>query len=123
MEKKSTPTQAPPHTYSGTGAHLDSVFEPQTPGFFAHITKAAGLTNKELQFDMRVSATLIDLWKSGERIDPITRALEVCEMFRRKGRADLIPTILIYIAGAFDGRVLTAQQTEALRELAKAVNE
>jgi hypothetical protein len=117
-----------PHTRTPVPAthlptNVDGGLEIQVPGFFSHIIKSAGITKKEIQFDLRVSQTLVDLWKSGERIDPLTRALECVEMFRRKGRADLVPTILIYIAGAFDGRILTAQQTDALRELAKAVNE
>ena len=102
-------------------AHVDAVRSPFYDGFFAAITRAGGFSNKEIQYDLRVSATLVDLWKSGERTDPFTRAREAVESFRNKGRADLIPSILIFIAGGFDGAVLSAEQFEALKVLTKVV--
>ena len=115
--KFTLPSTQPAHV----PAHVDSVRSRYFDGFFAGITKAGGFSNKEIQYDYRVSATLVDLWKSGERTDPFTRAREGVESFRNKGRADLIPSILIFIAGGFDGAVLSAEQFEALKILTKAV--
>jgi len=92
--------------------------------FFSHVVKAAGVGRKELVYDLRVSKTLVDLWLSGEKNDPFTQARRAAAVFLRKGRADLIPAILLYVAGGedFDGAVLSAEQAEALRTLAKAVS-
>ena len=43
-------------------------------GFFPLMVKAAGITRKELQFDMRFSKTYVDLIMSGEKHDPVNRA-------------------------------------------------
>lgn len=105
------------------GGNSDSCPLVENDGFFDAITKAAGLTTKDIQYDLRVSDTLIKLWKNGERTDPLLRARQVVDMFRDKRRADLIPPILIFIAGGFDGAVLTSEQFEALKILTKAVKE
>jgi len=77
--------------------------------------KCAGLTRKEIQYDFRVSKTLVDGWLNGNKIDPLTRARDVVDRIRQEHRADLIPNVLAYIAGAGDCTVLTAEQTAALK--------
>lgn len=93
------------------------------PLFFVAMAKAAGLSRKEFQYDLRVSKTLVDQWFAGEKKDPLVRARDLVALFVGRRRGDLVATILAYIAGGddFDGRILTAEQVEALRKLSRAV--
>jgi hypothetical protein len=93
--------------------------------FFALLIKAAGITRKELQYDLRLSKTYVDLIMSGDKHDPLSRSRDVCRMLARRGRGDLIPHALVHIAGGddFDGRVLTAEQNALLKQMVKALVE
>jgi transcriptional regulator with XRE-family HTH domain len=92
------------------------------PLFFHHLCKSAEISRKQVAYKLRVSKTLVDQWMSGEKHDPLSRAREVCAMFARQGRHDLVTHALAFIAGAeFGGTVLSESQTEALRQLSKAV--
>lgn len=115
--KKKPPTDTPSNPPS---AHLDG----GEVSFFRHLAKVAGITRKEIQYDLRVSKTLVDCWMEGSKHDPLRRARDTVAMFIRKGQAGLLPAILVYIAGGeeFDGAVLTAAQTDALRQLGRAVD-
>jgi len=90
-------------------------------GFWDVTMKATGFTNKEAAYDLHVSESLYKMWRSGERFDPFFRSRLAVEMLRCRGRADLIPSVLIYIAGGYDGLVLTREQFEALKILLGAV--
>ena len=115
MTKLALESKLPPSPQGNP--YLDS----EQPIFFHHIMKCAGLTRKEIQYDLRVSKTLVDGWLNGNKIDPLTRARDVVDRIRQEHRADLIPDVLAYIAGAGDCTVLTVEQTAALKVLAKAV--
>ena len=92
------------------------------PVFLVHMVKAAGITRKQLYLGMKVSKTQSDMWLSGQRHDPIWRARKLCDLFREMKRSDLIVHVLAYVAGSdFGGAVLSEEDTEALRRLAKAV--
>lgn len=92
------------------------------PLFFHHLCKAAGFARKQVAYRLRVSKTLVDQWMSGEKHDPLMRARITCAMFAGARRHDLVVEALTFIAGGnFEGSVLTAEQTEALRQLSKAV--
>jgi len=119
MNKYATEINLPPSLKQvcPPNPYLDS----EQPIFFHHIMKCAGLTRKEIQYGLRVSKTLVDGWLNGNKIDPLTRARDVVERIRQERRADLIPQVLAYIAGVGDCTVLSAEQTAALKVLAKAV--
>jgi hypothetical protein len=87
------------------------------------MVKAAGITRKELQFDLRYSKTYVDLIMAGRKHDPVNRARLFCSMLRKLKRMDLVAATIVHVAGGddFDGRVLTAVQVEALKELAKVI--
>lgn len=91
--------------------------------FFPLMVKAAGITRKELQYDLRWSKTYVDMIMSGEKNDPLEQARKFCAILTQRNRMDLVASAIVFIAGGddFDGRVLTALQVEALRELAKVV--
>jgi hypothetical protein len=93
------------------------------PTFFAHIVKVAGITRKDLQAELHYSKTYVDLIMSGVKHDPVLRTRDFCAMLFRRKRTDLVIAVLVHVAGNddFDGRVLTAVQVEAIKELAKAV--
>jgi hypothetical protein len=112
------PTPAPTEN---DGGHVHSADTVDYDGFFEASVKAAGFTNKEVSFDLRISETFLKMCKRGERIDPFLRARRAVEMFRKRSRGDMIPSILIYIAGGYDGAVLSGEQFEALKVLVKAV--
>lgn len=92
-------------------------------GFFALMVKAAGYTRKELSYDLRWSDTYIDGILSGEKNNPVEQARKFCDGLRARKRMDLVAATIVHIAGGddFDGRVLTAEQTAALRKLAEVV--
>ena len=108
----STPPTHPP-------ADPVSVLVDDSGMFFLHIAKQVG--RKPFYLGLRISKSFVDQWCSGEKRDVFTAAKRACEIVREERRGDLIPTILAYIAGADDCTVLTAEQTEALKILAKAV--
>jgi hypothetical protein len=110
----STPINTPP-------THLLGVLElsPGMPMFFLHIAKQVG--RKPFYLGLKISKSLVDQWCSGEKRDVFTAAKKACAIVREERRGDLIPAILAYIAGADDCAVLNAEQTEALRVLAKAI--
>ncbi len=91
--------------------------------FFGLMVRASGITRKELAHLFGWSKTYIDLLMNGEKNDPLEQARKLCAEFYRRGRGDLVPAILVYVAGGddFDGRVLTPEQVQAIRELAKVV--
>lgn len=111
------PSQAPAENPANLVANHDGGL------FFRHITKIAGITKKEWVFDLRVSDTMIDGYMNGRRRNPFSQARAAAAKVREKGRGDLIPVILMYVAGAeqFDGVVLTAEQHQALKLLSGAV--
>lgn len=76
--------------------------------FFRAMIKAARIERKELAYDLRVSKTLVDGWFSGEKNNPFTQARRLVKVFLGKRCTDLLPAILIYIAGQdnFDGAVM-----------------
>jgi hypothetical protein len=76
--------------------------------FFRAMIKAAGIVQKEMEYDLRVSHTLVNGWMNGTKKDPFTQARNAVKPFLNKGRKDLLPAILIYIAGGdnFDEVVL-----------------
>jgi transcriptional regulator with XRE-family HTH domain len=86
--------------------------------FFRSMCKAAGISRKELAYDLRVSRALVDMWFTGDRNDPLKQARNAVRVFLDKDRADLLPAILIYVAGGeeFDGVVL-----ERIAQLIKGV--
>ena len=94
---------------------------PMTPMFFYHIAKQVG--RKPFYLGMRISKSFVDQWCSGEKRDVFTAAKKACEIVREERRGDLIPSILAYIAGADDCAVLNAEQVEALKTLAKAIQQ
>jgi hypothetical protein len=113
---KSPPSNTPSPGNSTPSLHHDG--EPDNSNlFFRAMCKAAHLTRKELVYDLRVSKTLVDGWMSGEKNDPFTQARNAVSVFLGAQRADLLPAILIYIAGGeeFDGAVL-----ERISQLLKA---
>lgn len=92
--------------------------------FFRHINKAAGIERKQIAHGMQVNDTTVDRWCSGERGNPVERARNFCQMLRDRKRHDLIVAVLLWIAGGeFEGTVLSESQTEALRQISKAVEE
>lgn len=92
---------------------------------FSLMRKAAGITKKELVFELGWSKTYIDGCLNGRKNNPVEQARKFCLLLRKHGRVDLVAATIVHIAGGddFDGRVLTEVQTEALRVLAKAVKE
>ena len=84
---------------------------------------ASGITRKELMFELGWSKTYIDGILNGEKNDPVEQARKFCLMLRKLKRTDLVAAVIVHIAGGddFDGRVLTAVQVDALKELAKVV--
>lgn len=95
--------------------HYDS-----DPGFFIHMADVAGIGRKEFQYDLRLSKTYIKKIYDGEVPGPFKRARDTVSIFHKHKRPDLVATILEYIAGSdFNGAVLTAEEREALRVLAK----
>lgn len=76
--------------------------------FFRAMIKAAGIVQKEMEYDLRVSHTLVNGWMNGTKKDPFTQARNAVKPFLAKGRKDLLPAILIYISGGenFDEVVL-----------------
>jgi len=98
--------------------------EPDQPDplFLLAMAKAAGLTRKDFQYEMRVSKTLVDDWFSGKKHDPLRRARDLVALFRAEKKIWLIPTILEYVAGSeFNGAVLNSEEREALRKLARVI--
>jgi hypothetical protein len=90
--------------------------------FLVHIAKIARLTVKDFQDELRVNKTTAYAWFNGVKKHPLKRARDCVEMIRRRGELWVIPSVLEYVAGSnFDGAVLTVEQTEALRQLAKAI--
>lgn len=91
--------------------------------FFRTLVKASGITRKELQYDLRWSKTYVDMILSGEKNDPLEQARKFCALLLQRSRMDLVAATLVHIAGgdSFDGRVLTPEQVDALKELAKVV--
>lgn len=90
--------------------------------FFAEVVTASGMTRKDLKYELRVSDTYVDGMMNGTKQNPVSRARVFCDSLHARKRPDLVMTVLVYIAGvAFDGRILSAAQVEAIRELAKAV--
>ena len=91
--------------------------------FLFNLVKASGITRKELQYELRWSDTYIDRILSGEKNDPLEQSRKICAAFRMRQRMDLVAAAIVHVAGGgdFDGRVLTATQVEALKELAKVV--
>ena len=76
--------------------------------FFRAMTKAAGITQKELEYELRVSHTLVNGWFNGSKNDPFTQARRAVKPFIDKKRRDLLPAIVAYIIGCdeFDEVVL-----------------
>lgn len=92
------------------------------PLFFEHISKAAKLTRKDIQFHMRVSKTTTDNWFSGKQRGPLKAARDYVTMCRIENALWVIPTILEYIAGSdFDGAVLTPEERAAIKTLARVM--
>ena len=87
--------------------------------FLLHLIKAAGITRKELAFELRWSKTYVDGILNGEKNDPIEQSRKICVLFAARKRTDLIAALLAHIAGDddFDGRVLTAEQNVLLKNL------
>jgi ribosome-binding protein aMBF1 (putative translation factor) len=71
--QKSTPSQdeEPPSNHQDGDYNL----------FFRAMIKAAGISQKELQYDLRVSRTLVQLWMSGEKNDPFKQARRAVSVF------------------------------------------
>jgi len=106
------PPAQPPTNYDG-GEGL----------FFALMVRALGITRKELAYELRWSDTYIDGLMNGTKNDPVEQSRKFCSAMRQRNRMDLVAATIVHIAGGddFDGRVLSAAQVEALKELAKAV--
>lgn len=118
----SRPPSYPPRTHQGV--HDDGGHEDDGQGpFMALMRTASGITRKELMFELGWSKTYIDGILNGEKNDPVEQARKFCLMLRKLKRTDLVAAVIVHIAGGddFDGRVLTAVQVDALKELAKVV--
>lgn len=110
----STPDSTPrAHPVGAQNPQLSTLQSEAFDMFFRHITKMIG--RKPFYLGLRVSKSLVDQWCAGEKRDVFTAAKRACQIVREERRADLIPAILAYIAGADDCLVLTAEQAEALR--------
>jgi transcriptional regulator with XRE-family HTH domain len=103
--KSAASTKSPPNTHIDGGDDEPNLF-------FRAMCKAAGITRKELVYDLRVSKALVDMWFTGDRNDPFKQARNAVAVFLGRRHADLLPAILIYIAGAdvFDDVVLERVQ-------------
>jgi len=110
MRQSADAGKNPPNT------HIDGGDDPNL--FFRSMCKAAGISRKELAYDLRISKSLVDMWFTGDRNDPLKQARNAVRVFLDKGRGDLLPAILIYVAGGeeFDGVVL-----ERIAQLIKGV--
>lgn len=116
------PPSYPPRTHQGT--HDDSGHEDDGQGpFMALMRTSAGITRKELMYELGWSKTYIDGILSGEKNDPVEQTRKFCLLLRRARRTDLVAALMVHVAGGddFDGRVLTPDQVEALKQLAKVV--
>jgi hypothetical protein len=76
--------------------------------FFRAMVKAAKINEKTFYYDLRVSKSLVDAWINGSRNDPFTQARKTVRVFLDKKCFDLLPAILMFIAGEenFDGAVM-----------------
>ena len=116
LKAPAIPPPDQPATNQGSGVDSYNLF-------FGLMVRALGVTRKELAYELRWSDTYIDGLMNGTKNDPIQQTRRFCEIARKRNRMDLVATIIVHVAGGddFDGRVLTAVQVEALRELAKVV--
>jgi len=105
---KNMPPPNPPSSHHGGGQAL----------FFPLMVKAAGITRKALQYDLRWSKTYVDMIMSGEKNDPLEQARKFCAMLRELGRTDLLAATSVHVDGGddFDGRALTATQVKERKE-------
>lgn len=124
MTKLAITTLIPPSCSPSSPLESLSLSEQEAPALFLRsIAKVAGITYKDFVYELRVSKTLVDGWHSGIRRDPLEQAKRVCQMLVKRKRMDLIVAVLAYIAGGDDADccVLTAEQFEALKVLAKVI--
>jgi hypothetical protein len=123
MRKMAQAEKSARHYQPSPDDAANPVANPDSGLFFRHLTKVAGITKKEWVYGLRVSDTLIDGYMNGSKRDPFTTARAAAKEIREKGRGDLLPVILLYVAGAeqFDGVILTAEQHQALKLLSGAV--
>lgn len=93
--------------------------------FMALMRTAAGITRKELQYELRWSDTYIDGILNGSKNDPIEQTRKFCRMLLQRKRMDLVAAVAVHVCGGddFDGRILTPEQNEALEQIARIVEE
>lgn len=69
--------------------------------FFRHVSKVAGVTQKDWRYDLSISKTLVESYYNGTRRDPFTQAQRALSVITEK-RPDLRPAILTYISSGED---------------------
>lgn len=91
--------------------------------FFSLSRKVCGFTKKDLIFELRWSKTYIDGILSGKKNDFLEQTRKYLAMMRKRKRMDMVAATLVHVAGGddFDGRVLTAEQNQKLKDAAEVL--